>query len=227
MTNSTSVLTVDNLSYRFETCNRYLFQNIQLLVSAGQSVAITGLSGAGKTTLLQLISGLSPLQSGSIQILGKSLAQLTSQDVVSMRRQDIGFIYQNAHLLNALSVYENIALPGMCLQQTPAVLAARVQHLIDAFDLSHCIQSLPHLLSGGEKARVCIARALVNKPQLLFADEPTGNLDAVNVKRVADYILGLKASRTAVIVITHDLGLAQAFDVHYKLHNGVLSLARE
>ena len=227
MTNRVLVLAVDNLSYRFDRCDRYLFQNIQMRVDAGQSVAITGLSGAGKTTLLQLISGLSPLQSGSIRILGKSLAQLTSQDVVSMRRQDIGFVYQNAHLLNALSVYENIALPGMCLQQTPAALAARVQHLIEAFDLSHCIKCLPHLLSGGEKARVCIARALVNRPQLLFADEPTGNLDAVNVKRIADYITGLKTTQTAVVVITHDLGLAQTFDVHYKLHNGVPSLARE
>ena len=223
MTNDTFILEVTELSHRFHSSGCWLFENIDLRVSAGESVAITGLSGAGKTSLLQLISGLSPFQQGSVNILGKPLDQLSAHEIVSLRRNDMGFVYQNALLLSALTVYENIALPGMRLHRSATALHTQVSSLIDAFDLAHCMERMPHLLSGGEKARVCIARALVNQPRLLFADEPTGNLDAVNAKRIMDYILALKEVGTAVVVITHDLALAQTFDVHYCLNNGSLT----
>ncbi len=223
MTNRLPILNVSNLSHCFPSSVDAVLNDINFSVAEGMKVAISGLSGSGKTTLLELISGLMPIQSGSVTLDGKDISSLNARERAWMRRHVFGFVYQQPLLLNELSVLDNILLPNKLARYYHNTPGCDFDRLIDNLGLRACLSNRAQYLSGGEKSRVSIARALINKPRILFADEPTGNLDAKNTSRVIDYILQLD-STMSVIMITHDLSIAAAFDKHYQLDNAKLHL---
>ncbi len=185
-----------------------ILEDISLRIHAGESAAIIGASGSGKTTLLGLLAGLDVPSSGSIRLDEHALETLDEEARAGLRRRLVGFVFQSFHLLPALSAEENVMLP---LELEGAARAReRAQAALDAVGLSHRRGHYPAQLSGGEQQRVAIARAFVNEPRILFADEPTGNLDARTGGAVSDLLFRLNQEHgTTLVLVTHDLTLAQ------------------
>ena len=207
-----NVLTADDISKSFSLDNAEIevLKNINLHVEQGEFVAIMGKSGSGKSTLLSILAGLDHPTAGEVVLNGDDLTDMSEEDLALKRQSDIGFVFQSFHLIPTLSVRENIEFPlSIARQQNDE----RVNELIAAVELSHRENSFPHQLSGGEKQRTALARALVAKPKILFADEPTGNLDGKNAEQVLSLLLNLQqAFNTALVVVTHDPGLAEKAD---------------
>ncbi|HSX59334.1 MAG TPA: ATP-binding cassette domain-containing protein, partial [Tahibacter sp.] len=181
---------------------------VSLSVPAGDSLAIVGASGSGKTTLLGLLAGLDNPDSGEIVLDGQPLHRLDEEARAALRRRRVGFVFQSFHLLPALTAEENVMLPLELEDGGDARQAA--QQALDAVGLSRRLHHYPTQLSGGEQQRVAIARAFVHGPKLLFADEPTGNLDARTGRAVSDLLFDLNQARgTTLVLVTHDLTLAQ------------------
>ncbi len=180
---------------------------ISFEIRGGEFVAVMGPSGAGKTTLLQLIGAMDVPTSGSIKLTGRELARLPDSELTRLRRDHIGFVFQHFGLLPTLSVAENIALPATFggNQKRP-----RVDDLLERVGLSHRKSHRPAELSGGEMQRVAIARALVNSPDLLLADEPTGNLDSATSERIIELLHSLNGDGLTVVVVTHNELLADS-----------------
>ncbi|KZN49139.1 ABC transporter ATP-binding protein [Pseudoalteromonas luteoviolacea] len=194
----------------------HLLKNISMSIEAGEHIAIVGASGSGKSTLLSLLAGLETLQKGKI-CYQKNLEVLSGVTGVS------GFIFQHFHLLPELNALQNVALPLMLRGESTA--QQRALEKLKLVNLEAQAKQPVTKLSGGEQQRVAIARALCNEPQVLFADEPTGNLDHKTAEQVFDLMLhGAKASGTTMVVVTHDLNLASKLDKTYKLENGELKL---
>lgn len=188
-------------------------------VRQGEFVSITGPSGAGKSTLLNLIGCMDAPTSGQLQLLGKPVEALTEQERTRFRRDQIGFVFQHFGLLPALTAFENVALPAFFAQQRAD---ARVKHLLEKVGLAHRHHHRPHELSGGEMQRAAIARALVNEPQLLLADEPTGNLDQATGESIIGLFEELNREGLTIIVVTHNAVLAGAARRQLKLLDGRL-----
>lgn len=187
-----------------------VLDNVCLQVARGAVVAIVGASGTGKSTLLHIAAGLEPVDAGRI-FLGPS--PLTARNADSLRLQHIGFVYQQHHLLADFSALENVMLPMLLAGQGRAAAGARAQILLEQVGLADRAAHRPGALSGGQQQRVAIARALANRPTVILADEPTGNLDPENAARVFAYFLKLaRAEQTAVVLATHNRGLAQQAD---------------
>lgn len=187
-----------------------IIKNVSLSVAAGEFVIIMGKSGSGKSTLLGLLAALDYPDSGSIELDGALLNTLGEEELAKIRQSKMGFVFQSFHLLPTLTVSENIAFP---LDIAKAPDADRVQELITAVNLNHRQDNLPAQLSGGEQQRTAVARALVARPKIVFADEPTGNLDEENAKQVLNLLLDLrKDSGSALVVVTHDPALAKLAD---------------
>ena len=214
-----TVLKVEGLSHRFGS--RMVLDAINLSLSKGTRLAISGVSGSGKTTLLQLISGLTPLQQGSVVMLDKLLSTLSDTELTCLRRDEIGFAYQNPFLLHDLSVADNLLLPLRLQNKSRHYQHEQLDRTIVAMKLQNILNNDISSLSGGEKARLCLSRAIIHKPSILFADEPTGNLDTANTINVMEYLFNAESGMT-VVMITHDIALAQQFDIHLTLNNGVL-----
>lgn len=214
-----TVLKVEGLSHRFGS--RMVLDAINLSLSKGTRLAISGVSGSGKTTLLQLISGLTPLQQGSVVMLDKLLSTLSDTELTCLRRDEIGFAYQNPFLLHDLSVADNLLLPLRLQNKSRPYQHEQLDRTIVAMKLQNILNNDISSLSGGEKARLCLSRAIIHKPSILFADEPTGNLDTANTINVMEYLFNAESDMT-VVMITHDIALAQQFDIHLSLENGVL-----
>ncbi len=198
--------------------SQVLFDDLALDLAAGEFIAIVGESGSGKSTLLNLIAGLDQTDAGSIRIEDTEIAGLSADDRAAFRRRHLGFVFQAFHLLPYLSVADNAALPLVLTGVAAAERAERVEAMLDRVGLGHRAHSPPHELSGGEMQRVAIARALIHKPQLVLADEPTGNLDA---KHAAE-VLALLRSQTdtvaaACILVTHSSFAARTADRVYRL----------
>ncbi|MDK1287595.1 ABC transporter ATP-binding protein [Pseudoalteromonas umbrosa] len=194
----------------------HLLKNISMSIEAGEHIAIVGASGSGKSTLLSLLAGLETLQKGKISY-HKNLEVLSGVTGVS------GFIFQHFHLLPELNALQNVALPLMLRGESTA--QQRALEKLKLVNLEAQAKQPVTKLSGGEQQRVAIARALCNEPQILFADEPTGNLDHKTAEQVFDLMLhGAKVSGTTMVVVTHDLNLASKLDKTYKLENGELKL---
>lgn len=211
-----------NLSKSFAIDERRIsiLHDISLSINAGEFIAIMGKSGSGKSTLLSLLAGLDYPDSGEIWLAGENLTHLTEDQLAQKRQQDMGFVFQSFHLLPTLTVAENIAFP---LDIAGASDMARVDALVEAVGLSHRRDNLPHQLSGGEQQRCAVARALVARPQVAFADEPTGNLDERNAEQVMQLLLDLRAaSDTALVIVTHDASLAQQADRIIHIQDGSL-----
>jgi putative ABC transport system ATP-binding protein len=190
----------------------HALRNVDLTVGRGQLVAVRGRSGSGKTTLLSLIGGLDRATSGDVVVDGRSVGDMSPDELVELRRRKIGFIFQAFGLLSILSAAENVEVPLRLVRAAPALREERVATLLELVGLGERGRHRPHELSGGEQQRVAIARALANRPDLLLADEPTGQLDSATGRSIMSLLRAVVRSEgVTAIVATHDptlIGLA-------------------
>ena len=185
-----------------------LLSNINLSINAGESVAIMGASGAGKSTLLAMMAGLDLPTQGEVLFNGVNLVSLTEEERARLRKTQLGFVFQAFHLLPTLTALENVALPLTLRGDKSALGQARL--LMAQVGLSQRLNHFPRQLSGGEQQRVAIARAYIGKPAVLFADEPTGNLDHNTQGKIIELLFSLNQHQgTALVIVTHDLPLAK------------------
>lgn len=192
---------------------RVLFDALALRVDDGECVAIVGESGAGKSTLLNCIAGLEPVDRGQINVGGTRVEQLDDDAMARLRRSHYGFVFQAFHILPHLNLLQNVALPLWLLKCPEAEATRRAHEMLTRVGLGPRALDPPQQLSGGELQRVAIARALVHKPQLVLADEPTGNLDPGRAMDVLDLLLGqLRANRAAGVLVTHSRAAAARAD---------------
>ncbi|WP_277206475.1 ABC transporter ATP-binding protein [Vibrio misgurnus] len=220
---STSVILAQSLSKSVSTNQQHLtiLHQVNLSIEAGESVAIVGASGAGKSTLMTLLAGLDTPTDGEVYLLGQPLSQLDDEARAALRRDSIGFVFQSFLLIPSLSALENVTLP--CLLRGEMEDRARGQNLLQAVGLAERMHHVPAQLSGGEQQRVALARAFMTRPQLLFADEPTGNLDQATAAKVIDLLFELNRDHaTTLVLITHDPQLAQRCQRRFFMHAGEL-----
>jgi ABC-type lipoprotein export system ATPase subunit len=202
-----------------------VLRDLDLRVAAGEAVAIVGPSGSGKTTLLNLLGALDQPSSGNISIDGAAIGTLDPTAAARFRNRTIGFIFQLHYLLPQCTVLENVLVPRLAggWEEPPAATQARAESLLEQVGLQDRLTHRPWQLSGGEQLRAAIARALINQPKLILADEPTGSLDPATGERIADLLLRTHAAaRTALIVVTHNPALAQRMQKTYRLEAGRL-----
>ncbi len=186
-----------------------VLRKVNLRVQRGDFQALRGASGAGKSTLLHLLGGLDLPNEGEIRFAGQSLAGLSAGELARFRNLKIGFIFQAYHLLPELDALENVCLPARMARWDAAPAEAKGRHLLERVGLAGRMEHLPAELSGGEQQRVAIARSLINSPELVLADEPTGNLDSHTGEEIIDLLCTLRAERnTALIIATHDARVA-------------------
>jgi len=184
-------------------------QGISFQVLRGERVALLGKSGSGKSTLMNLIGGLDAPTTGTLTIAERKLDQLSRAQLADFRLASIGFVFQSFHLIANKTVRENVELPLMLAGVTPANRRKQAESMLESVGLQHRLQHHPAELSGGERQRVAIARSLINRPAILLADEPTGNLDTANVTSVMELILDqVRTLGTTLILVTHDPELA-------------------
>jgi putative ABC transport system ATP-binding protein len=199
-----------------------ILQPISFQVKPGESVAIIGASGSGKSTLLGLLAGLDEVSGGHIMLDGEALHDMDEEQRARLRGDKVGFIFQSFMLVQSLTAIENIMLPAeIAGLPEPKKLA---QKILEQVGLEHRASHFPNQLSGGEQQRVAIARAFITNPKILFADEPTGNLDSNNSTKVEDLLFDLnKDSNTTLVLVTHDDALAQRCQRQLRMHAGELS----
>lgn len=198
-----------------------ILQPISFDVKAGESVAIVGASGSGKSTLLSLLAGLDQVSSGEINIDGVGLHSLDEEQRAQLRGAKVGFIFQSFMLVQSLTALENIMLPAEIAGMDDA--KQRGQEILELVGLGHRGNHYPNQLSGGEQQRVAIARAFITKPKILFADEPTGNLDADNSDKIEHLLFELnRESDTTLVLVTHDPELAKKCQRQLQMHAGEL-----
>ena len=217
-----SVLKVSNLRKSYATKNGSIdvLRGVDMNLKVGETAAIVGPSGSGKTTLLSLCAGLDTPDQGDVELLGHPLGSLSEDQRALLRNRHIGFIFQSFHLMTSLTALENVLLPaeldGRNCEREALVLLKRV-------GLEHRIHHYPAQLSGGEQQRVAIARAFISQPKILFADEPTGNLDRQTCDTIVDLIFELNRDhQTTLVLITHDSDLAQRTGYRFFLRDGQL-----
>jgi putative ABC transport system ATP-binding protein len=204
--------------------NRVIAVNgVSLQVNAGEFLMLKGPSGSGKTTLLALLGCLLRPTSGRLRLLGQEVRALSSGSLSRLRAETIGFVFQSFNLLSALRAWENVALVGDFLPHPPAGVRARAMALLEQLGLGHRADHLPADLSAGEKQRVAFARALLNNPPIILADEPTANLDAVNRAIIADLLRrAVDQQNVGVLVATHDERLQDWADRILRIEDGQL-----
>ena len=218
------MLVIEGLAKAF-SAGKPLFADLSLRMQAGDYIAIMGESGSGKSTLLNLIAGLDEPDRGRIEIDGHDIAQLDDAARTRLRRARMGFVFQAFHLLPHLSIERNVALPLALNGRQGADADARVAELLDAIGLLSRRKELPTQLSGGEMQRVAVARALVHRPKLVLADEPTGNLDADSAAEILELLRSqLERDGAAGVLVTHSRVAAATTDRIYRMTRGGLQL---
>lgn len=219
------LVSVKDLSKKYKVGKQKItaLKGVSLDIKQGEFVALTGSSGSGKSTLLQLIGGLDKADSGTVEVNGQNLAKLRDGKLSKFRNKTIGFVFQFFYLQPFLNLETNVEVPAMFARQKPKVRHNQSSEMINSVDLSDRIKHLPRELSGGQMQRAAIARALMNKPKLLLADEPTGNLDSTNANAIFDMFEKLRNEfGTTVVVVTHDQSLASRADRIVRLSDGVI-----
>ncbi len=222
---SEPVLVVTGLTRAYRTGDKILtvLKGLDLSVSKGELVGLVGPSGSGKSSLLHAAGLLEHPTGGAVAIAGRDCSALGDRERTRIRLSTIGFVYQFHHLLPELSASENVALPAMIAGHPRRAARARAEALLDALGLGERLHHQPAQLSGGEQQRVAVARALVNQPRLLLADEPTGNLDPTSSRTVFDAIRALvRATGVASLIATHNLEMARHMDRVVALKDGKL-----
>jgi len=200
-----------------------VLRGIDLVIEPGEIVALLGPSGTGKSTMLQAVGLLEGGFGGRIEIAGVDATDLPSSERTALRRNHLGFVYQFHHLLPDFSAEENVMLPQLVAGTPRAEALVRARQLLGSLGLDHRLTHRPSQLSGGEQQRVAVARALANRPQLVLADEPTGNLDEVTSDKVlAQFLELVRGHNSAALVATHNERLAQRMDRIVRIHDGVL-----
>ena len=215
------ILEVKSLTKKYKGVNRELtvLDNVSFQVEAGEILSIVGPSGSGKTTLLGLCAGLDNPSSGSVMLSGSEISQLTEDEKAEIRNKKVGFIFQNFQLLPTLTAIENVTIP-LEIQGKAKGAYERAKELLSRVGLGDRLTHYPSQLSGGEQQRVSLARAFSNEPQILFADEPTGNLDDDTSQIVEALLFSLnKEKGTTLIIVTHDMELANKYCSHIALIN--------
>jgi putative ABC transport system ATP-binding protein len=213
------ILSGTDLSKRYGDLE--VVRGVSLSIDAGEFVCLVGKSGCGKTTLLSLLSGLEKATKGRVILNGKEING-TSEDALALfRRENVGFIFQSFNLIPTLSAWENVALPLFPLKMAGEERRRRATELLNKMELGHRIEHLPSALSGGEKQRVAIARALVNNPKIIFADEPTGNLDSSTGEAIMGILNKLHSEEgVAILMVTHEVELAKTANRLIQMKDG-------
>ena len=221
-----ATLSCERVSKHFEEAGNRLevLKDVNLVVERGETLAIVGASGSGKTTLLQILGGLDLPSSGTVRIQGQSFADLSDGARGALRNQALGFVYQFHHLLPEFSALENVAMPLLVRRRPVAEAEREARALLERVGLGARLTHRPAQLSGGERQRAAVARALVTRPQLVLADEPTGNLDGANARGVLELMLELNRELgTSLMIVTHAPELAARMQRVLVLEDGRLS----
>ncbi len=226
MSNEPADLIVDNLVKEFPTPSGALqiLDHVSLQLQSGENLAVIGPSGSGKSTLLHIIGSLDEPTSGRVTLQGINPFALPEAELAAFRNQNIGFIFQEHHLLPQLSALENVLIPAIAAETSDqAGVASRAEELLKRVGLENRIEHRPGQLSGGERQRVAVARALLNQPELLLADEPTGSLDNVNAEIIGRMLLELQQEENVMLIcVTHNDHLAGQFSRQGRLDKGKL-----
>ncbi|EME4039015.1 ABC transporter ATP-binding protein [Morganella morganii] len=200
-----------------------ILQGAGLVVEPEETIALVGESGSGKSTLLGIIAGLDDATSGEVKLLGQSLPQLDEEARAKLRARDVGFVFQSFMLIPTLNALENVQLPALLRGESESVSRENAEQLLIQLGLEKRLKHMPAQLSGGEQQRVAIARTFSTRPKILFADEPTGNLDRRTGDKIADLLFSLNRDYgTTLILVTHDLTLAARCQRRLKLSDGKL-----
>lgn len=206
-------------SYRIDERQVLVLDNVHFSVAGSEFLVIEGKSGSGKSTLLGILSGLDKPDTGRVVVNGRDITDLNEDTLASFRNQTIGYVFQAFHLVPSLTALENIMFPAE-LRHDPAAVE-KAEKLLQRVDLLQRKNNFPHQLSGGEKQRIAICRALINRPQLLFADEPTGNLDSANGKIILNLLLDLRQEfGTTLLLATHSQEISAMADRVLRLTDG-------
>ncbi|MGF1846808.1 ABC transporter ATP-binding protein [Vibrio lentus] len=217
----TSIIKAEAVSKTVSTNQEHLtiLEHVDIDIREGETVAIVGTSGAGKSTLMTLLAGLDVPTSGEISLLGQPLSQLDDEARAKIRSESVGFVFQSFLLIPSLSALQNVTLP--CLLKGEDENIERATALLESVGLKDRLAHLPSQLSGGEQQRVALARAFMIKPKILFADEPTGNLDQQTAAKIVELLFELNSSHgTTLVLVTHDPKLAQRCQRTLKMHVG-------
>lgn len=198
-----------------------ILKGIDLEIARGEFVSIIGKSGSGKTTLLSLLAGLDRPTKGTIELDGKRIENLSEEELVPLRRKSLGFIFQAYHLIPTMTALENVLIPFQLSGERNG--EAKAFELLERVGLRDRASHRPHQLSGGEQQRVSICRALINDPEILFADEPTGNLDVEHGETVMNLLLEMRGQKT-LLLVTHDMSLANRADRQIPIIGGKISV---
>ena len=214
-----SILSGTDLSKKYGDLE--VVKGVSLSIDAGEFVCLVGKSGCGKTTLLSLLSGLEKPTKGQVSLNGKEINGASEDELALFRRENVGFIFQSFNLIPTLSAWENVALPLFPLKMTNEERRKRATEMLRKMELGHRLEHLPSALSGGEKQRVAIARALINNPKIIFADEPTGNLDSSTGEAIMDILDKLHRDEgVAILMVTHEVELAKAANRVIRMKDG-------
>lgn len=221
-----SLLEVKDLcrTFRQGDTDIHAVDHVSFSMEKGEMAAIVGQSGSGKTTLLNLLGGIDKPTSGEVLLDGQDIHSLSDQESAKLRRRKIGYIYQDFKLLPILTAKENILLPAIL--DGKKIPDSRVQALAGSLGLGSRVNHLPSQLSGGQRQRVAIARALINHPNILLADEPTGNLDKTSAQEIMDLLLDLNRAGNTIILVTHDEGFANLCPRKITISDGRIVLDR-
>lgn len=202
-----------------------VLRGVSLEVEEGEVVAVVGSSGAGKSTLLHVIGALDRPSEGAVEVGGVNMFAMGDKELAAFRNAHVGFVFQFHHLLPEFSALENVAMPALIGGAAPAEATRRAAELLEIVRVAHRAHARPSEMSGGEQQRVAVARALVNAPRVVLADEPSGNLDEENAAMLHELLWSLAAERRqTIVVVTHDQALARRAQRMYRLHEGRLAV---
>jgi len=217
--NNHNIISAADLNKDFNALQ--VVKGVNLDIKKGEFVSIVGKSGSGKTTLLSLLSGLERPSSGRVTLNGRNITDASENELALFRRDTVGFVFQSFHLIPTLSAWENVALPLFPVKMQMEKRKERALKLLRQMEMEHRAEHRPSTLSGGEKQRVAIARALINNPKIVFADEPTGNLDSATGEAIMETLKFLHAENgLSLVMVTHDLDLADSSDRMIRMQDG-------
>ena len=198
-----------------------VLKDVELSISSQEIVTLLGASGAGKTTLLNIVGTLDKADSGKVEINGRDISELNEKQLSEFRNKEIGFVYQFHYLLNEFTALENIIMPALIAKEKKAVAIEKAKELLNILNIYDRAEHKPSELSGGEQQRVAIARALINRPSIILADEPSGNLDTNNAKQLHELFFQLRETyKQTFLIVTHNNELAQMSDRRLIMQDG-------